>query len=57
MIKHREGTYLECLLPDHYDERTRIAKFPIGIVVVHPDHPPMYIKDGKLHLLEPYDGN
>ena len=28
-------------LPAGYDERTRMAAVPGGVVVVHPDHPPL----------------
>jgi hypothetical protein len=48
-MKHRSGTICECELPEGYDDRTRIAMSPTGLLVVaHPDFAPaFYNKETK----------
>ena len=52
-MKHREGTNLECELPEDYDDRTQIAIFNNKIVVCHPDFPPCILHEGKLTEIIP----
>lgn len=56
-MKHREGTFLECDLPEGYDDRTHIAEFNGHIVVIHPDFQPCTLVDGQLKPIEPYDAH
>ena len=41
----REGAEFVVALPEGFDEKTRIAKVPGGLVAVHPDFPPVWHDD------------